>query len=161
MSGSNRLCVNSVEEQTDYRKAVATIIADIQRHEKREKRAITLLEIADEIDVSLGTISNAANSKTDLSPTYLTRLGRRYGAGYLNPYFALVGAQAAPIDSTLTSDILPLLMAVGHKIACARDPEGPGGVIEVPQEKAGYLPELKRLSHRSACLAKEIEGALA
>lgn len=161
MSGFNGLRVNEIEEQTAYRKAVAQIIEDIQRYEKRGDRQINLVEIADEIDVSLGTISNAFNKKTDLSPSYLTRLGKRYGAGYLNPYFALVGAQAAPIDNTLTSDILPLLMAVGHKIASARDPEGPGGVIEVPQEKAGYLPDLKRLSHRSSCLVQEIEGVLA
>jgi hypothetical protein len=155
MNAPNVLRVNEAEETTAYRKAVARIIEDIQRSEQR-----TLVDISEEIDVSLGTISNAANKKTDLSPTYLTRLGKRYGGGYLNPYFALVGAQAAPLDNSVTSDILPLLMAVGHKLASARDPEGPGGVVEVPQEKAGYLPELKRLTHRSGCLVQEIEAAL-
>jgi hypothetical protein len=152
MTAPNVLRVNEAEEQTAYRKAVAQIIEDILRFESAD-----IVDIAESIDVSLGTISNAKNKKTDLSPTFLTRLGRRYGAGYLNPYFALVGAQAAPLDNTLTSDILPLLMAVGHKMASARDKEGPGGVIEVPQERLGYLPDLKRLNQRAGCLIQEIE----
>lgn len=160
MLHSKVLRVNEVEEQTAYRNAVAQIIEDILRFEKRDdNKPVGLVDIAESIDVSLGTVSNASNRKTDLSPTYLTRLGKRYGAGYLNPYFALVGAQAAPLDNTLTSDILPLIMALGHKVASARDPEGPGGVMEVPQEKSAYLPDLKKLNHRSACLISEIEGA--
>lgn len=130
-----------------YRSAVATIISDIERHELK-----TLVDIAEDIDASLGTISNAKNRKADLNPTYLARLGQRYGGAYLNPYFALFHAQAAPLKGSVEADILPLVMAVGHKIACARDPEGPGGAAEVPQERRGYLPDLKRLQRRAGCL---------
>jgi hypothetical protein len=160
VASSNVLRVNEVEEQTAYRRAVARIIDDIQRFEERDGKSLGLVDIAEDIGVSLGTVSNASLQKTDLSPTYLTRLGKRYGAGYLNPYFALVDAQAAPLENTLTSDILPMVMAVAHKIACARDPAGPGGVVEVPQEKAGYLPDLKRLNQRSGCLIQEIEAVV-
>jgi hypothetical protein len=139
-----------------YRCAVSTIIEDIERFERK-----TLVDIAESIDASLGTISNAKNKKADLNPVYLARLGQVFGGAYLNPYFALFQTQAAPLDNSLTADILPMVMAVGHKIALARDPQGPGGSTEVPQEKASYLPDLKRLNQRAGCLIQEIEGALA
>ena len=138
-----------------YRKAVAQIIEDIRREEGAD-----LVDIAEMIDASVGTISNAANGKADLSGVYLMRLGQAFGSGYLNPYLRMCDAQAAPLDGSLTADILPLVMAVGMKIAKARDPQGPGGAVEVPQEKAEYLPDLKKLQTRSAHLVKEIEGAL-
>lgn len=156
------LRVNPVSETACYRKAVATIIRDIQRdHYARDGKPMELLEIAEAIDVSLGTISNAVNEKSDLNAIYLMRLGQKFGAAYLNPYLRMADAQAAPLDNSLTSDILPMVMTVAHKIALARDPAGPGGATEVPQERAGYLPDLKRLNNRSGCLIKEIEGALA
>lgn len=139
-----------------YRAAVAQMIEDIRRDIDCD-----LVDIAEAIDASVGTVSNAANKKADLSGVYLFRLGQIYGAGYLNPCLGMVRAQAAPLDGTLTSDILPMVMAVAHKIAMARDPAGPGGMIEVPQEKAAYLPDLKRLQNRTGCLVQEIEGALA
>lgn len=137
-----------------YRDAVARIIEDIRRDTKDD-----LIDIAEAIDASVGTVSNAANRKADLSPVYLIRIAQRYGAGYLNPCLNIANAQAAPLDGTLTSDILPMVMAVAHKIACARDPAGPGGATEVPQEKAAYLPDLKKLNHRSGYLIQEIEAA--
>lgn len=141
-----------------YRSAVATILDDIGRFEKRaDGKPPTLIDIAERIDASLSTISNAKNKNADLNPVYLARLGQAYGGAYLNPYFALFRTQAAPLDNTLTSDILPMVMAVAHKIACARDPAGPGGSTEVPQEKRAYLPDLKKLNQRSGCLIQEIE----
>lgn len=145
----------------DYRDAVARIFADIQRDLKNAGKPSDLIDIAESIGASVGTVSNAFNKKADLSGVFLLRLGQIYGAGYLNPALSITNAQAAPLDGSLTSDILPLVMAVGHKIAMARDPQGPGGAMEVPQEKAAYLPDLKRLQTRSAHLVKEIEGALA
>lgn len=144
---------DSLAGSDNYRSAVARIIDDIRRDHK-----LDLVDIAEAIDTSVGTISNAVNKKTDLSGVYLFRLAQRYGAGYLNPCLNIANAQAAPLDNTLTSDILPMVMAVAHKIACARDPAGPGGVMEVPQEKLGYLPELRKLNQRSGCLIQEIEA---
>jgi len=142
----------SISEQEDYRKAVAQVIDDIHRASGK-----TLLEIADSIDVSFGTISNARNRKSDLTAIYLKRLGTRYGAAFLNPYFALMGAQAAPIKRKPERDILPIVTKVAHKIALARDPEGPGGSVEVPQERRGYLHDLKELQHTTGCLIAEVE----
>ena len=161
MHHCNVLRVNSISETAAYRKAVATIIRDIQRdHRDTDGKPMELLDIAENIGVSLGTISNAVNMKSDLNAIYLMRLGQKFGSGYLNPYLRMCDAQASPLDGSLTADILPLVMAVGHKIAKARDPQGPGGAIEVPQEKAGYLSDLKQLQTRSAHLVKEIEAAI-
>jgi hypothetical protein len=140
----------------NYRRAIAQIIGDIQRDHK-----CRLVDIAEAIDASIGTISNAFNKEADLSGVFLLRLGQAYGAGYLNPYLNITQAQAAPLDGSLASDILPLMMAAAHKISMARDPNGPGGVVEVPQEKMGYLPDLKRVNNHTACLINEIEEQLA
>lgn len=139
-----------------YRSAVATIIGDIEIACK-----VSLLDIAEAVDASRDTISDAKRGHTTLNPVHLARLGRRYGASFLNPYLALFGAQAAPLMPTATRDILPLASRVVHKVACARDPDGPGGVAEVPQERAEYLPDLKRLHHEVGCLIPQIEVALA
>lgn len=138
----------------DYRCAVETIIRDIQRATED-----TLIDIAENIGASLGTISNAVNRKADLNATYLARLGQYYGSAFLNPYLAMFGAQAAPIKRKPERDILPIVTKVAHKIALARDPEGPGGSVEVPQEKRGYLHDLKELQHTTGCLIAEVESA--
>lgn len=153
---SEHKVLHALSDTDAYRCAISTIIGDIERFEKQ-----TLVDIAEAIDASLGTISNAKNRKADLNPVYLARLGQVYGGAYLNPYFALFYTQAAPLKGTVEADILPLIMAVGHKIASARDPEGPGGAVEVPQEKRAYLPDLKRLQRRAGCLINQIEEATA
>jgi transcriptional regulator with XRE-family HTH domain len=141
-----------------YRSAVATIIRDIQRHERNsEGKPLSLLEIADSIDVSLGTVSNAVNEKTGLSAEYLARLGAVYGGAYLNPYLALFNSQAQPLPPKPTTDILPVIARANLKIAEARDPSGPGGATEVPQERRGYLHDLKTLQREVGCLIREIE----
>ena len=156
MSGSNVLRVNSVEEQNLYRKAIAQIILDIQR----ETHA-THMDISEAIDVSLGTIANAANKRNDLGATYLKRLGERYGAHFLDPYFALFGARSVPLDRGNVKDILPLLNRASLRVAEARDKDGPGGERELHTEKLGYLADLKRLQAEVAKLVCEIEGIAA
>lgn len=148
MSDNNVLRVNGVEERDRYRAAISRILLDIQRDE-----GLTLHEIAEGIDVSLGTISNAANRKTDLSPTYLKRLGERYGGHYLDPYHALYNARAVPLDAGNVRDVLPFLARAMTRIAEARDPQSQGGGRETYREKLDYLPELERLQ---AELAKAI-----
>lgn len=152
MSGSNVLRVNTVEEQTAYRNAVAQIILDVQR-----ETGCTHIQIAEAIDVSLGTISNAANKKADLNATYLKRIGSHYGAHFLDPFLALFGARSVPLNRGGSRDVLPLMMRAGTKIAEARDKDGPGGERELHTEKLGYLPELKRLQAEMSKLICEIE----
>lgn len=122
MASHSVLRVNAVEEQTAYRNAVARILANVQ-HEHGQ----TLLEIAEKIDVSLGTISNAANKKTDLCASYLKRLGEQYGPCTLDPYNALSGGRVVPLDADESVDALPSTTAAIHKLALARAPNSPGG----------------------------------
>ena len=157
MNAPNVLRADRLTGSENYRRAVAQIIDDILRDDPR----LSLVDLAESIDATVGTISNAKNKKADLSAVYLFRLGQVYGAAYLNPCLNITGAQAAPLDNTITSDVLPMVMAIAHKIASARDPECPGGVTEVPQEKRGYLPDLKKVNRRTGCLINEIEEALA
>lgn len=103
---TNVLRVNRIEEQTSFRRAVATVLVEIQR-----AHGLTLEEIAEAIDVSLGTVNNAANCKVDLSSTYLQRLGKVFGPEVLNPVAALSGGQIVPIEAC-EADPLPSLAAI-------------------------------------------------
>jgi transcriptional regulator with XRE-family HTH domain len=137
MTAHNVLRVNSVEEQAGYREAVAEILRRIQTDHRQ-----TLLEIAEAIDVSLGTISNAANKKTDLCATYLNRLGCRFGPGTLDPYAALSGARMVPLESDDQTDALPSTSAAIHKLAIARSSASPGGERITHGELLDMEPEI-------------------
>lgn len=152
----NVLRVNAVEETEAYRSAVAKILLNIQRDHGQ-----TLVEIADTIDVSLGTISNAANKKADLSPTYLKRLGEAYGPSTLDPFAWLIGGFVMPLNAGNVTDLLPLVNRAALRIAEARDPASPGGIREIHSEKLGMLPDLRALKTRLAEVIAEIEGIAA
>lgn len=138
-----------------YRSAVATIVRDIERS------GVTLRDMAEVIDASRDTVSDAKYEKTTLNAVHLARLGQHYGAGFLNPYFALFGAQAAPMEKKQSTDVLPIFTRLSMKIAEARDPQGLGGATEVPQERSAYLPSLKEAVREGGCLIAEIERQLA
>jgi len=152
MSQCNVLRVNAVEEQEAYRSAVAEILRNVQND-----HGTTLLEISERIDVSLGTISNAANKKADLNPIFLNRIGRAYGVHMLDPYLALAGGRAVAREPEGGRDLLPRLTLVGHKVAVARSEKSPGGARETLRERLAYLPELRRLSIEVAAEICQIE----
>ena len=152
----NVLRVNSVEETMAFRAAVARVLTNIQHD-----HGLTLQEIAETIDVSLGTISNAANKKTDLSPTYQQRLARAFGCSVLDPIAKLSGGQIIPIKSDGGADILPLLSRAALAVAEARDPESEGGVTETHREKLNQLPYLRRVHAELSALIVSIEGIAA
>ena len=150
------LRVNSVEERNDYRSAIASMLLDIQR-----ENSLTLCEIADKIDVSLGTISNAANKKNDLSPVFMARLAMAYGSHHLGHFAKLGGGRVVALDHGNVADILPMINRAGLKIAEARDPASIGGTRETHSEKLGYLPDLKRLQRELEKLIFHVEGLAA
>jgi hypothetical protein len=156
VASNSVLRVNSVEERTAYREAVAEMLRRIQCEHK-----VTLLDIAEAADISLGTISNAANMKTDLCATYLGRLAVRYGPHALDPFAAIAGGRVVPIEVSVQRDVLPFVGRVNLKIAAARDPQGPGGIREIHTEKADYLPDLRALRKELDVLICQIEGDLA
>jgi len=155
-SAHSVLRVNQSEEREAYREAVAEMLRRIQAERKN-----TLIDIAERCDISLGTISNAANKKTDLCSTYLARLGAAYGPHVLDPVAALSGGRMVPLEVQTTRDVLPFIGRASLKIANARDPEGPGGVREIHTEKADYLPDLRALRKELDVLICQIEGELA
>ena len=139
MRQRNVLRVNAIEEREEYRDAVAEILRLVQND-----HSVTLLEIAEAIDVSLGTISNAANKKADLSATFLRRIGRVYGPAALDPFHRLYGARGVARENDEDEDILPAILGLGTRISIDRSPASPGGVTEVLVERLGQLPDLRR-----------------
>ena len=145
---SNGLRVNSVEERNDYRSAVSAMLLDIQRDNR-----VTLIDIAEKIDVSLGTISNAANKKNDLCATFLCRLANAYGPHVLDHFTRLSGGRVVPLEGGNVRDILPFLTRAVAKIADFRDPGSEGGGRMTHREKLALLPDLE---HLQAELSKTI-----
>ena len=133
----NVLRVNRVEESNELRSAIATVLRNIQAD-----HGVTLLEIAEMIDVSLGTISNAANKKTDLSPAYRQRLEKVFGPECMNPVARLSGSRIVPLE-TDEADALPSLTAAVHRIALARSPSSPGGAATLHSELLEMMPDLR------------------
>jgi hypothetical protein len=152
MHGSKVLRVNVVEETAGYRDAVAEILRVIQNDHH-----VTLLEIADATDISLGTVSNAANKKADLNPIYLKRLGYFYGPHTLDPYAKLMGGRLVPLDVEGDEDVLPIITMASHRIALARSPQSPAGVVETLREQLDYLADLRRVQREIGALICRIE----
>jgi transcriptional regulator with XRE-family HTH domain len=135
-----RLHVNSVEESNDLRVAIARVLVDVQHD-----YGLTLHEIAEALDVSLGTISNAANKKCDLSSVYRDRIGKVFGVEYLNPIARLIGGRMVP-DEGSDLDVLPPLSASIHRIAVARSPDSEGGEVVTHRELLAMVPDLRAAS---------------
>ena len=131
------LRVNCVEETACYRNAVTQIILNVQR-----ETGDTHIDIAERIDVSVGTISNAANKKSDLNPLYLARLGKVYGCQFLNPYVALFGGCVEPLGAA-DADPMPALTKAAYELAVIRSPDSQGGTSETLSELSGILPTLE------------------
>lgn len=156
MSGTNVLRVNAAEERTDYRRAVAAVIKSIITEHNRN-----LVQIAESIDVSLGTISNALNEKTDLCPTYLNRLGKVYGCEMLNPFAMLCGGQMVRREADENADALPSTTAAIHKLAVARSPGSDGGERITHRELLGMEGEIDAALRALTALKMRCERARA
>ncbi len=137
---NNVLRVNAVEELNDYLEAVAEILRNVQNDHK-----VTLLEIAEATDVSLGTISNAANKKGAINAMYLSRIGKVYGVEQLDPYAKIAGGQIIARQPDHRGDILPTLTLVAHTKALHRCPSSEGGTAETLREQLSQLSDLRRL----------------
>ena len=132
------LRVNAVEEQEQYRKAVAEILRNVQCD-----AGVTLLDISEAIDVSLGTISNAANKKADLSSVFLLRIGKVFGSHFIDPFIRLTGGRIVPVEHPSDEDVLPIVTKVAFGIASSRTPTSPGGVHETLRQQMQNLPDVR------------------
>lgn len=157
MASSNVLRVNAVEEEKLFRHAVHEVVALILA----DKPGRTLIDIAEAIDVSVKTISNAFNKEHSLSQTFLNRLGLRFGPHVLDPVAKLSGGRMVPLEVRVERDVLPFLNRAALKIAEARDPAGPGGVREIHTEKLGYVADLRAVVKEATALICQIEAEAA
>lgn len=106
----------------DYKRAVARIIRDLQA-----QHGLSDLAFAEEIRCSIGTVRNARNEESDLGALYLARIEARFGPGSCDPYHALSGARAVPVEVDASCDPLPSTTAAIHRLAVARSQDSPGG----------------------------------
>lgn len=137
MTDNNVLLPMRLPTQKALRGAVANIIRDIQRSHSETDQCT-----ADRLGISVGTIRNARDEKTDLNALTIARIGAVYGAACLDPYNHLYGATAAPISSDATDPLCLMAKAVSS-ICEMRCPNGPGGVVEMPKERLDALPTLR------------------
>jgi hypothetical protein len=148
------LRVNAAEEESAFRQAVQDTIAGILA----EKQGRTLIDIAETIDVSVKTISNAFNREHSLSWMFVLRMGKRFGAHHIDPVMALAGCRTTPIQPSGRRDVLPFLTRAAAKIADARDRDGPGGEHEIHSERFGYVKDLRDVVREAGALITEIDA---
>jgi transcriptional regulator with XRE-family HTH domain len=149
----NVLRVNDAEERTRYREAVAESLRTVM-----VDHGVTLLEIAEQIGVSLGTISNAANKKADLTAVYLGRLGAHYGASAIDPFARIMGGRFVPLEPDASGDVLPFITLASYRVSQARSPASPGGTAETLTEQLDMLPDLRRLYRELGAAIAQIEA---
>lgn len=153
MPSNNVLLPIALPTQSSLRRAVAEIIRGVQLDRK-----LTDEEMADEIGVSAGTVSNARNEKSDLNAATIARIGHRYGVERLDPYAALYGARNVPIDAE-DKDALPSLSGSVHRLAVAKSPDSPGGDKVTHCELLDMLPDLRaaqRAINALICRAEKV-----
>lgn len=149
---NNVLRVNSREETEALRRAVSRIICDIQRD-----NGLTDIDLAEAIDVSVGTISNARNMRNDLNAVYLARLGKRFGPASLDPYHALYEGRGVPLEASCDTDALPSTAAAVHKLAVVMAPDSPGGIAITHGELLDILPDIKAALRALSVLEQRAE----
>lgn len=136
-TGNNVLLPMALPTQSSLRSAIGNMMRDIQR-DKRE----TDQDTADKLGVSKGTVVNARNGATDLNALTIARIGAVYGSHYVDPYHALYGASATPVQQAGDEPLCHLARAVST-LCDMRCPDGPGGPVELPKEKLDALPALR------------------
>jgi hypothetical protein len=135
--GQNVMLPMCLPTQKLLRQAVANIIRDIQRDHKESDQCT-----ADRLGVSDGTVRNARNERADLNALTIARIGAVYGPRYVDPYNALYGATAQPLQPTQADPLCDLARAVS--IICdMRRADSQGGHAETPKEQLDALPQLK------------------
>jgi hypothetical protein len=104
--------------------------------------------MAEEWDVSAGTVNNATNKKHEISLSNWLKLGRRFGPGALDTVLSLVGAKAVAITQVAIdvakvpfdiASVLPLLIELFADGDCSD-----GDVRRL--ERAGAIEAITRVA---------------
>jgi DNA-binding XRE family transcriptional regulator len=130
----NVLLFDRLPTRNELRAAIAKVIRRIQA-EHGETDEMT----AQSVGVSVGTIANARNEKTDLNAVTIASIGKRYGPDALDPYTKLFGARAIPLEADEITNVVPMLASVLHKLTSATSPFGKLNHKEI----AAILPDVR------------------
>lgn len=148
-----RPCLRTETEQ--YRNAVARVILSIQTETHD-----TLADIAENIGVSAGTISNAANKRSDLSPVFLRRMRAVYGLHHLGQVARFFDALFNPLEAE-DADALPSLSASVHRLAVAQSPGSEGGSAITHRELLAMRVDLEAAQRAINALLARAEAIAA
>lgn len=153
MTSNNVLLPIAMPTRNSLRKAVAQIIRRVQL-----ERDVNDEDLAETLGISVGTVHNARNEKTDLNAATIARIGACFGSEALDPYAALYGARNVPLDAK-DADALPSLSGAVHRLAVAQSPASAGGSKVLHSELLEMLPELReaqRAINALICRAERI-----
>lgn len=132
MTYHNVLLPLCAPDTSALRKAVATIIRDIQR-----EHGETDQQTADRVGVHKNTIANARNEQADLGALTIARIGSVYGVEAVGPYHALYGATAHGIASQDAAPLNELALALAALTQSA-----------TPKARFDALPTLKEAGEK-------------
>lgn len=128
--------------QKSLRAAVAQIIRDIQASAHETDQCT-----ADKLGISIGTVRNARDEKTDLNALTIARIGAIYGADAVSPYNALYGATAHGIASHDAAPLAELASALAA-LTGADSPKARFDTLPALKDAAealdGYILSLER-----------------
>ena len=137
MTAANVIHVNGAQEQRALLDASHEVVRVIIT-----EHGLTLIDLAERVDCTVQTISNAFNKKHVLSQAIQQRIGRLFGVHALDPIARLYGARNVPIEADESIDALPSTSAAVHRLAVARSASSPGGERITHCELLAIEPEI-------------------
>lgn len=134
------------------REALAGIIRTIQ-----SEHSLTDEQLASELHVSVGTIANVRNERTDLNQETIAKIGARFGPESLDPWSACFGGRNVPRETTDERVSLTAITGGLHKLSQATEPSSPGGHAITHCELADMLPDLRAMQRLTNSLIARAE----
>lgn len=151
--GSNNVLLPMVlPTRNALRKALAGIVRSVQ-----SEHGLTDEQLASELHVSVGTIANVRNERTDLNQETIAKIGARFGPERLDPWSACFGGRNVPRETTEERVSLTAITGGLHKLSQATDPDGPGGYAVTHRELAEMLPDLRAMQRLTNSLIGRAE----
>jgi transcriptional regulator with XRE-family HTH domain len=122
-----------------YRDAVSAIVSRIQR-----AHALSDSQLAKRVGCSAGTIKNARTGATNIDAVTLANIERVFGPGAIDPFLALGGVRALPLEAT-AQELHPTLAIVEalHRLIETQATDSDGGSKITSRELLSILKELR------------------
>jgi DNA-binding XRE family transcriptional regulator len=149
----NVLLPIALPTRNTLRKALADIVRTVQA-----EHSLTDEQLASELHVSVGTIANVRNERTDLNQETIAKIGARFGPEALDPWSACFGGRNVPREHSDGRVSLTAVTGGLHKLSQATDPDSPGGEAITHHELADMLPELRAMQRLTNSLIARAQG---